>query len=250
MKIPTTARLTVVAAVASAAAWAFLHPLPWPARAFTTVLLVPLPAMLLRQARLADVVPAESDRETVYLSSALSVWVLAAFAMLAARFSDFARDDLRLVALPLGLLLAASALTLLAGLGTLALGRLLRLRESPLVHFLIPRSSSEKIAFGGLSLSAGIAEELVFRSFLIAAMFHASGSIVVAVIVSIAVFAASHAYQGWTGVLRVALLGLVLTAPFLLTGSVYPSIIAHAALDILAGLVLADWLRATPERRS
>lgn len=250
MKIPMTARLTVIAAVASAAAWVFLHPLPWPARALTTVLLVPLPAMLLLQARLAETIPADSDRETVYLSSALSVWVLAAFAMLAARFSDFSRDDLRLVAIPLGLLLAATALTLLAGLGIFAVGRLLRLRESPLVHFLIPRSSSEKIAFIGLSLSAGIAEELVFRSFLIAAMLHASGSMAVAVVVSIAVFAASHAYQGWIGVVRVALLGLVLTAPFLLTGSVYPSIIAHAALDILAGLVLGDWLRATPEGRS
>jgi uncharacterized protein len=72
----------------------------------------------------------------------------------------------------------------------------------------------------------------------------------VAVLVSIGVFAASHAYQGWIGVLRVALLGVVLTAPFLLTGSVYPSIIAHAALDILAGLVFAEWLRHTPERRS
>lgn len=250
MKIPMTARLTVIAAVASAAAWVFLHPLPWPSRALTTVLLVPLPAVLLLQARLTDAIPADSDRETVYLSSALSVWVLAAFAMLAARFSDFSRDDLRLVAIPLGLLLAATALTLLAGLGIFAVGRLLRLRESPLVHFLIPRSSSEKIAFIGLSLSAGIAEELVFRSFLIAAMLHASGSMAVAVVVSIAVFAASHAYQGWIGVLRVALLGVVLTAPFLLTGSVYPSIIAHAALDILAGLVFADWLRATPERRS
>jgi uncharacterized protein len=100
----------------------------------------------------------------------------------------------------------------------------------------------------GLSLSAGIAEEIVFRSFLIAALLYASGSMTVAVVVSIVIFAASHAYQGWTGVLRVGILGLVLTIPFLVTGSVYPSIIAHAALDILAGLVLADWLRATRNR--
>jgi uncharacterized protein len=250
MKVPAVITLAALTFVGAAAAWILLQPLPWPARALTAVLLVPLPVALMLQARLADSIPKDVEREAVYISSALSVWILAAFAMIAARFSDFTRDDLRLVGLPLGLLLAASALTLLAGLAILAIGRLLRISESPLVHFLIPQSGSEKIAFVGLSLSAGIAEEIVFRSFLIAALFHAFGSMAVAVGVSIAVFAASHAYQGWTGVLRVALLGLILTIPFLVTGSVYPSIIAHAGLDILAGLVFADWLRSPPHSRT
>ena len=61
---------------------------------------------------------------------------------------------------------------------------------------------------------------------------------------SIAAFAASHAYQGWTGTARVAILGTLLTIPFLVTGSIYPSMIAHAAIDILSGLILADWLKA------
>lgn len=239
--------LAILVLIASAGAWLLLHPLPWPARALTTLLLVPLPALLILQASLAYRIPEETDREAVYLSSALSVWVLAAFAMLAARFSDMSRADLRLVSLPLDTLLIASALTVLAGIGIMAIGRLLRLEESPVVDFLIPRSASEKIAFAGLSLSAGIAEELVFRSFLILALFVAAGSMIFAVALSIVIFAASHAYQGWTGALRVGLLGLVLTAPFLLTGSVYPSIIAHAVLDLTAGLVLADWLRRSPQ---
>jgi membrane protease YdiL (CAAX protease family) len=128
----------------------------------------------------------------------------------------------------------------------MALGRLVRLTEADLVRYLIPRTGSEKIAFSGLSVSAAIAEELVFRSFLIAALFRASGSMTLAVSVSVAAFAISHSYQGVSGVARVALLGLVLTAPFLLTGTVYPSILAHAALDLLAGLALADWLTADP----
>jgi membrane protease YdiL (CAAX protease family) len=235
--------LGLVGLAASVGAWLLLHPLPWPARALTTLLLVPLPALLLLQARLAHRIPNEVDREPVYMSSALSVWVLAALCMLAARFSDFSRADLRLVSLPLDVLLLASALTTLAGLAVMGLGRVLRLEESPLVDFLIPTTTSEKIAFAGLSLSAGIAEELVFRSFLILALYLATGSMAGAVALSILVFAVSHAYQGWTGAIRVGLLGLVLTAPFLLTGSVYPSIIAHAALDLTAGLVLADWLR-------
>jgi uncharacterized protein len=238
----TTAAVSILVLLATAGAWFLLDPLPWPARALTTLLLVPLPALLTLQGRLAGDLPPDADREAVYVSSALSVWVLATLAMGAARFSGFDRPELRLAGVPLTVLLAATSLTVLAGVGAMALARVLRFQETPLVHFLIPRSGSEKIAFVGLSVSAGIAEELVFRSFLIAAVFRASGSLHLAVLVSVIVFAVSHAYQGWTGILRVGFLGIILTIPFLVTGSVYPSILAHAALDILAGLVLARWL--------
>jgi uncharacterized protein len=238
----TVRGLSALVLVAAAVVWILLDPLPWPARALTTLLLVPLPVLLLLQARLIDQIPADTERESVYVSSAFSVWLLAALAMLTARYSDLTRADLGLVALPPGPLLLAAGLTVLGGLAIMALGRVLHLPESALVDYLIPRSGSEKIAFAGLSISAGIAEELVFRSFLIAALLAASGSIGVAAAVSVAAFAISHAYQGWTGVVRVAVLGLTLTAPLIITGSVYPSMIAHAILDLLAGLVLADWL--------
>lgn len=235
--------LALVLAAVTVGVWLLLDGVAWPARAFTTFLLAPLPALLVIQARLVDQIPEEAEREAIYISSAASVWVLAALAMLAARFSDLSRDDLRLVELTPTTLLVAASLTTAAGVGVMALGKLVRVPESALVDYIIPRTTSERIAFTGLSLSAGIAEELVFRSFLIGALTIASGSLALAVIVSIAAFAVSHAYQGALGVIRVALLGLILTTPFLLTGSVYPSMIAHAALDILAGLVLADWLR-------
>ena len=223
--------------------WFSLGGLAWPARLLTTFLLGPLPALMLLQARLLDGLPLDAEREGVYVSSAVSVWILAALAMLAARHSGFSRADLRIVPISTALLLGSAGLTTLAGLAVMALGRALRVPESALVDFLIPHTTSEKIAFAGLSLSAGIAEELVFRSFLIMALFHASGSMAGAVSISVAAFAITHAYQGVAGVMRVALLGLILTAPFILTGSVYPSMIAHATLDLLAGLVLADWLR-------
>lgn len=228
------------------AVWLLLDPLRWPARALATFLLVPLPVLMLLQARLVDRIPEDADREAVYVSSAFSVWTLAAIAMLAARFGAISRGELGVAPLPPGLLLLATGVTVLSGLAVMTVGRVLRLPESALVDYLIPRSGSEKIAFAGLSISAGIAEELVFRSFLIAALLRASGSVGIALAVSVAAFAVSHAYQGWTGVVRVAVLGVILAAPFLLTGSVYPSIIAHALLDLLAGLVLADWLRTGP----
>lgn len=233
--------------VVTAGIWLSLGGLGWAARALTTFLLAPLPALMLLQARLMDQLPADAEREGVYFSSAVSVWILAALAMLAARHAGLARADLRLEVVSTAVLLGSAGLTTLAGLGIMAAGRTLQVPESTLVEYLIPRSTSEKIAFAGLSVSAGIAEELVFRSFLIAVLLQASGSMTVAVAVSVAAFAVTHAYQGVLGVTRVALLGVVLTAPFILTGSVYPSMIAHTVLDLLAGLVLADWLRVGPE---
>lgn len=230
----------------TAGIWLSLGGLGWAARALTTFLLAPLPALMLLQAGLMDQLPPDAEREGVYVSSAFSVWILAALAMLAARHTGLARTDLRLEPVSTAVLLGSTGLTTLAGLGIMAVGRALRVPESNLVEYLIPRSTSEKIAFAGLSVSAGIAEELVFRSFLITVLFQASGSLTVAVAVSVAAFAVTHAYQGVLGVTRVALLGVVLTAPFILTGSVYPSMIAHTVLDLLAGLVLADWLRVGP----
>ena len=235
--------LVMLVLATTLAVWLLLGPLAWAPRLLTTLLLVPLPVLLLLQARLVDQLPDEGEREAVYVSSALSVWILAGLAMLAARVGGIGRAELGLAPLAPGSLLLATGLTVAAGLAVMALGRALRLPESALVDYLIPRSGSERIAFLGLSVSAGIAEELVFRSFLIAALFQASGSTGMAVAVSVAAFAVSHAYQGYTGVVRVAVLGLILAAPLVLTGSVYPSMLAHAVLDILAGLVLADWLR-------
>lgn len=246
-----TIRVVAVAVgLVTAVIWVLLDGLEWPARAFTATLLGPLPALLLLQARVTDRIPDEAERSAVYVSSAVTVWILAAIAMLAARFSGFSRPDLRLVELPAATLLGAAGLTVVAGVAVMSLGKLFRVSEGELVDFLMPRDTNERIAFTGLSLSAGIAEELVFRSFLIGALAAATGSLTLAVAVSIGVFAISHAYQGVFGVVRVALLGLVITIPFLVTGSVYPSMIAHAALDLLAGLVLADWLLADSDRRS
>lgn len=237
----------LAAALGSALAFGLLEPLDWPARVYATFLLVPLPALLLLQSRVVDRVPNEEEREAVYVSSAVSVWTLAALAMAAARFSGFTRAELWLRWPGTGTALLAAAATTAAGLLLMAGARLLRVRETDIIRFLLPRTGSEKIAFAGLSVSAGIAEEIVFRAFLIAALIAAGASVAAAAALSVVVFALSHAYQGVAGVVRVALLGTILTAPVLLTGSVYPAMIAHTALDLIAGLLLADWLSGDPE---
>jgi membrane protease YdiL (CAAX protease family) len=54
------------------------------------------------------------------------------------------------------------------------------------------------------------------------------------------VFGLLHAYQGPLGMMRTALLGLLLAASLLLSGSIWPAITAHVALDLLGGLVWGE----------
>ncbi|MEJ2677718.1 MAG: CPBP family intramembrane metalloprotease [Gemmatimonadota bacterium] len=162
--------------------------------------------------------------------------------MAASWASGFTARLLGLVAQEPGRLLLVAVLTTAVGLGAMVAGRLLRLPETELLLFLLPRTRRERLLFVGVSLSAGIAEELVFRSFLIPALQAATDSLWLAVAFSSFAFGLIHSYQGTSGALRASCLGLLLAVPFVATGSVLPSMAAHAALDIIAGLWLGDWL--------
>lgn len=135
-----------------------------------------------------------------------------------------------------------SVAAIAAAISFLVLGRLLGLRENPLLEYVLPRTTSDRAWFVLVSLSAGIGEETVFRAFLIPALTAVLGSGWIAAAPSAIAFGVFHSYQGLSGAVRAGLLGYLLAVPFLLTGSVYPSMIAHAAYDLIAGLLLADWL--------
>lgn len=222
--------------------WLASPELAWPARLMTVFLLVLLPGLLLVQGRMANQVPEDLRRTELYVSSVVSIWVLAGLAMAAAWASGFTIRLLGLVARdPLRLLLVA-AVTTAIGLGAMVVGRLLRLPETALLQFLLPRTARERLLFVVVALSAGVAEELVFRSFLIPSLQAATDSVWLAVILSSSAFGLIHSYQGASGALRASLLGILLAVPFVATGSVLPSMAAHAALDIIGGLWLGNWL--------
>ena len=80
------------------------------------------------------------------------------------------------------------------------------------------------------------------RGFLLYALHVATGSAVLAVVLSSGAFAVVHAYQQPLGALRAGLLGAILAVPLLLGHPIYAPILAHAAIDILSGLWLARYL--------
>ena len=112
---------------------------------------------------------------------------------------------------------------------------------------LIPRTAREKRLFVGLSIIAGFGEEIAYRGYMLTTLellglgHWGSG------LISSAAFGMLHAYQGPAGVLRTGLTGLALTLPVLVTGSLIPSIVSHALMNIVAGLAIGPRMVAEAE---
>ena len=118
-----------------------------------------------------------------------------------------------------------------------------------MVHFL-PHTSRDLRYFFGVSITAGIVEEIVYRGFVLWYL----GSFMplwVAVVVSSIGFGLGHIYLGASGAVRAGLVGLCFAIFYVLTGSVWLPILAHIALDILQGLIFFELVRkdddAAPE---
>jgi membrane protease YdiL (CAAX protease family) len=106
---------------------------------------------------------------------------------------------------------------------------------------MLPRTRGELKYGVGLSLNAGLVEELLFRLGMPALLFGITGNGVVAFVGASVLFGLLHIYQKFWGVLGATILGLVFSALYLLTGSIWVVIIVHALVD-LRSLVLLPLL--------
>ena len=211
---------------------------------FTSGLLVLLPALGAAQAQMLDDLPLE--RMSVYGSSAVTIAVLGGAALgLGLRLGG--PGALGLVPVAPGVLAAWAVGMTATGValvvGSLAVGRRLGRPESRTVGELMPRTARERLAFTGLSLVAGLGEELAYRGYLVAVLAPLVGPWG-AVVAGAAAFSVLHGYQGRAGIARTGLLGLLLGASLVVTGSLWPAVAAHAAVDVVLGAVLGEWLLA------
>jgi membrane protease YdiL (CAAX protease family) len=186
-------------------------------------------------------------RLPVYLSSAVVILVLG-WAALLLGMGSFGVGAMGLDPVSWPKLLACTAVLLVAAVFLVVLVFIVRramgLKESPLLAELLPETRAEKGVFVFLSMAAGFGEELAYRGFLIPGLALLLGGEWTAALLSSVLFGVLHAYQGWLGVLRTAALGLLLAAGFLISGSLWPAILAHAILDIVAGLIVGESLVA------
>ena len=99
---------------------------------------------------------------------------------------------------------------------------------------LLPRTPLEYRLFLGVSVTAGVCEELLYRGYFFATTSHWL-TLAGAAAVSSVVFGLGHAYQGWRGVVKTGAVGLILGAIYIGTGSLLWPAILHATIDIQGG---------------
>jgi membrane protease YdiL (CAAX protease family) len=101
---------------------------------------------------------------------------------------------------------------------------------------MLPRTPVERRLFTMVSITAGVCEELVFRGFLIAllAALVPAAPVWVCALAAAVVFGLAHLYQGAVGVVTTFVMGLVLGALYVISGSLLAPILVHAMVDLRA----------------
>lgn len=106
---------------------------------------------------------------------------------------------------------------------------------------LLPRTAAERRLFTLVGVTAGACEEWLYRGFLLAVVAALAGGLPTGVLVLVAAvaFGLAHAYQGRVGIVTTGVLGGVLAALYLDTGSLLLPVVLHALIDLRFLLVPA-----------
>jgi len=91
--------------------------------------------------------------------------------------------------------------------------------------------------------TVAVCEELIYRGFLQALLEKFSGSAIVAVLGSAALFAVAHLYQGRRGMVATSVVGVIFSVFRAWTGSLMPSLISHFVADLAVGFIAPGRLR-------
>lgn len=178
-------------------------------------------------------------RRGVYLGNIVALWGLTLVAVGAWGFFDRPYAQLGLVPLTGTETVVSIVIVLLViALAIQFYRKMMQLEQQyqwAFVPELLPHTLPELRLFLGLSVTAGVAEEILFRGYLIwyLAQF---GNSVFAVIVSSVLFAIAHAYQGAKATIIIFPIGLLLAGLYIYSGSLLAPMMLHAAINCYAGI--------------
>lgn len=100
---------------------------------------------------------------------------------------------------------------------------------------LLPQTLMQRLVWALLCVVVAVSEEITFRGYLITRVATlAGGRRWVGVVVATMAFASGHIYQGLGGFVLIFIYGLMFSALFLKTRSLFPGMIAHFLQDIAA----------------
>jgi membrane protease YdiL (CAAX protease family) len=229
--------------------------LPWDLAAilFLLGIVVPWRGAVRVRALLDRPALTSAERIAIYASTIAFQWILSgltAWRCVARGWSlaslGIALTDRR-AAIGVGLALA-SALALVQFVAFRQLGRVAperRGRLADIARKLMPQNLVEALPFVALVCTVSVCEEFLYRGFVFAAFQRVfAGSAVAAIFGSSILFGIGHFYQGRRGVANTFVLGAIFAGVRFWTGSLAPSMLAHLAVDLVAGLGGSRWAAA------
>lgn len=197
-----------------------------------------------------------AERLSVYLSTIAFQWIIAGLVARRAFSRGLSRIDLGLtlsnpwrtvwIAVIFTILLCANQFASIRRVAQLAPGE--RGSVFSVAERIMPQTNTETIVFVALACTAGVAEEFLYRGFLIAVFVRlfadSTLSVWIAALLSSALFGIGHLYQGKRGIITTFIVGILFSAIRIWSGSLVPAMVAHAAVDLVAGLGVAKFVEA------
>jgi membrane protease YdiL (CAAX protease family) len=116
--------------------------------------------------------------------------------------------------------------------------------STPLPSFMAAKGMGEFLLAFVLVAVVALAEETIFRGYLILRLKAITASPAAAVLVSAAFFSLGHGYEGSAGVLTVGVMGLVLAFVYMWRQSLVAPMVMHFLQDFI-GIVLVPMLRGS-----
>lgn len=114
--------------------------------------------------------------------------------------------------------------------------------------FFLPVTAGERAWWVAISITAGVCEEIIFRGFLLRYL-HAGPwhlTLAAAIVIAAAIFGLQHLYQGVAGVMQTAVLGVLFSLIFLVTGTLLVPMLLHCVMDLRVLLLIEPLPKSIP----
>ena len=113
--------------------------------------------------------------------------------------------------------------------------------STPLPSFMAAKGTTQFFLAIALVAVVSLAEETIFRGYLILRLKTITGNLLTAALLSAAIFSLGHGYEGSAGVITVGFMGLVFTFVYMWRQNLVAPIVMHFLQDFI-GIVLLPWL--------